>query len=108
MFCFKTKKALVLCLCAITLSTCFTGCKANKSEQKTTTNNTSEKFTVSGDNLSLDTTIEKVPDSIDEVVVKPYKINVEKTKDIFLDKAEKVSYDVPDNTKEYYQDKEGN
>ena len=108
MFCFKTKKALALCLCAITLSTCFTGCKANKSEQKTTTNNTSEKFTVSGDNLSLDTTIEKVPDSIDEVVVKPYKIDVEKTKDIFLDKAEKVSYDVPDNTKEYYQDKEGN
>ena len=108
MFCFKTKKALALCLCAIALSTCFTGCKANKSEQKTTTNNTSEKFTVSGDNLSLDTTIEKVPDSIDEVVVKPYKIDVEKTKDIFLDKAEKVSYDVPDNTKEYYQDKEGN
>ena len=108
MFCFKTKKALALCLCAITLSTCFTGCKANKSKQKTTTNNTSEKFTVSGDNLSLDTTIEKVPDSIDEVVVKPYKIDVEKTKDIFLDKAEKVSYDVPDNTKEYYQDKEGN
>ena len=47
MFCFKTKKALALCLCAITLSICFTGCKANKSEQKTTTNNTSEKFTVS-------------------------------------------------------------
>ena len=108
MFCFKTKKALALCLCAITLSTCFTGCKANKSEQKTTTNNTSEKFTVSGDNLSLDTTIEKVPDSIDEVVVKPYKTDVEKAKDIFLDKAEKVSYDIPDNTKEYYQDKEGN
>ena len=108
MFCFKTKKALALCLCAIALSTCFTGCKANKSEQKTTTNNTSEKFTVSGDNLSLDTTIEKVPDSIDEVVVKPYKIDVEKAKDIFLDKAEKVSYDVPDNTKEYYQYKEGN
>ena len=108
MFCFKIKKALALCLCAITLSICFTGCKANKSKQKTTTNNTSEKFTVSGDNLSLDTTIEKVPDSIDEVVVKPYKIDVEKTKDIFLDKAEKVSYDVPDNTKEYYQDKEGN
>ena len=46
MFCFKTKKALALCLCAITLSICFTGCKANKSKQKTTTNNTSEKFTV--------------------------------------------------------------
>lgn len=89
MFCFKTKKALALCLCAITLSICFTGCKANKSKQKTTTNNTSEKFTVSGDNLSLDTTIEKVPDSIDEVVVKPYKIDVEKAKDIFLDKLKK-------------------
>ena len=49
MFCFKTKKALALCLCAITLSTCFTGCKANKSKQKTTTNNTSEQF-VSGYN----------------------------------------------------------
>ena len=82
MFCFKTKKALALCLCsAITLSTCFTGCKANKSKQKTTTNNTLKKFSVSrGDRLSLDTTIEKVPDSIDEVVVKPYKIDVEKTK----------------------------
>lgn len=33
---------------------------------------------------------------------------LKKAKDIFLDKAEKVSYDVPDNTKEYYQDKEGN
>ncbi|MFQ6930359.1 MAG: hypothetical protein ACLRR3_04680 [Eubacterium sp.] len=60
-----------------------TGCKVNKSEQKTTTNNTSEKFTVSETILSLDTTIEKVPDSIDEVVVKPYKIDVEKQKIYF-------------------------
>lgn len=108
MFLGKIKRVLVLYVCFFSILICTVGCKTNENEQKSTVNNTSEKFNVSGDNLSLDTDIEILPDLIEEIVVTPYTVKDEKAKKALLNNHEIISSNIPEDNGAYYYDIEGN
>lgn len=106
MFCFIKKSVLIILV--LTVAMYLIGCGMSNKEQKTTLKSPSGEYSVSGDNLSLDTVIDTSSNRIDEIVVSPYKISADAAKKAFLKKAEKLDYNDIEDEGEYYVDEEGN
>lgn len=106
MFRFYNKSAL--CFILSIMMVFLMGCEANNKEKKATRKYPSGEYSVSGDNLSLDTTIEITPDHIEEIVVSPYKIETRITEKAFFEKSEKIQNEIPGDNGEYYIDEKGN
>lgn len=77
---YKLLKKITLLATTCFLATSFVGCNNSGIAKNETSNNSSKQYHVSGDNISLDTTVEKVPNSVKLIEAKRKKIDTNKLK----------------------------
>ena len=73
---YKLLKKITLLATTCFLATSFVGCNNSGIAKNETSNNSSKQYHVSGDNISLDTTVENVPNNVKLIEAKRKKIDI--------------------------------
>lgn len=98
---FKIKKKITLLATTCCIATMIVGCNNSGITNNETSTNSSKQYYVSGDNISLDTTVEKVPNKVKLIKAKRKEINTIKLKKLLFGKN---SSNVKKIDEEYYED----
>ena len=81
---YKLLKKITLLATTCFLATSFVGCNNSGIAKNETSNNSSKQYHVSGDNISLDTTVENVPNNVKLIEAKRKKIDTDKLKKLLF------------------------